>query len=122
MRDSHVVIVDNICQMIGRMSIRFNENRVFISALWTQHSCSSFTIALTNDPVNKIGVCRWSVRKLQSNDMRFALRSTFVRLTRYDVDAISIVVAGQTKAFPLSCKAVQALLRTETSIRMPQSA
>ena len=94
MRDSHVVIIDDVCQMIGRMAIRLNQNRVFIVVLRTQHSCSSFTIALTNDPVNKIGVWRWDVRKLQSNDMRFTPRSTFLRLTSHDGDAISIVVTG----------------------------
>ena len=93
MRDSHIVIVDDVCQMIGRMAIRFNENRVFIAVMWTLHSCPSFTIALTNDPVNKIGVCRWDVRKLQSNDMRFTPRCTFLRLISYDVATISIVVA-----------------------------
>lgn len=93
MRDSHVVIVNDVRQVIGRTTIRLDENRVFKAELWTC-LCSFFTFPLTNDSVNKIGVHGWGLRKLQSNDMFFTSGSTFLRLSSWDADASSIIIAA----------------------------
>ena len=93
MRNSHEMIVNDIRQMIGRMAIRLHENRVFKAVLWTWRLCFSFTFTLPNDSIDKIGVRGWNVRELQSNDMRFTLESTFLRLSSCNAGTSPIIVA-----------------------------
>ena len=75
---SHMVIVNDIRQMIRWMAIRLDKNWIFKAVLCMLRLCSFFTFTLANDSVHKISVLEWDVRKLQPDDVCFSLGSTFL--------------------------------------------
>ena len=94
MRDSHMMIIHHIRQVIGGKTVCFNQDRILKAGLSTICLNFPYILPLSHDTINKICVIGYEVGHLQSNDMRLSLHGTVVRNFFGNAGACSVVVNG----------------------------
>lgn len=117
MRDLHVVIVNNIGQMVCRSPVGLQEYGILVSNLSMLHSDACVAaFVLPNTAVDQVVEYGVDVRRLQPNHMSLAIgRSSAGFVARY-VRTLSIVVRGQPKGLSLPSKLIQSFDTAEAAI------
>jgi hypothetical protein len=113
MGDLHAMIVHHICQMVRRVSVRFEQDGVIVDSLnEVQLTARAVLPGLAIDQVIEHGVALY----FQAHNMRFALCGSILGFFGGDVCTLSVVTRRETGLTAMSCERVEPFWRAKTPV------
>lgn len=99
----HKVVINDVCEMIRRPAITFEEHRIFMTRS-AAHICSESEVTLllaTHNTIDIVMKCGIKFRCQKTNDVGLAFSSSLVRFFSRDTGAYPVVVRGQPQSFSM---------------------